>query len=334
MRPLGIPTIRDRVTQMACKLVIEPIFEADFCETSHGFRPGRSAHDAAEAVTYAMNTGHSQVVDADVSKCFEEIPHADLLKSVAKRICDGAILRLIKLWLKAPIIEEDENGTRRNVGGGKKSTRGVPQGGVISPLLSNIHLHRLDRYWWDNGLSWKLGARIVRYADDIVILCRESPEQAHEIRRHVLECIGLRLSEEKTREIDSWEKEFDFLGFSFQMRRSLRTGNAFALCTPSRRSIKRISQRLRAITARGRTPLSLEQVVADINLSLRGWVNYFRFKNCSRAMARVKRRAEERLRTHLRERYKIRRRITGYMRFPHRRLYELGLYPVPVKTSW
>jgi RNA-directed DNA polymerase len=144
-RPLGIPTIRDRVVQMATKIVIEPIFEADFVDHSYGFRPKRRQHDAVSAITYAMMTGHTQVIDADLSKYFDTIPHTKLLKTVAERISDKSILHLIKMWLKAPIIEEGKDGKRKTVGGGKKSRMGTPQGGVISPLLSNLYLHILDR---------------------------------------------------------------------------------------------------------------------------------------------------------------------------------------------
>ncbi len=167
-RHLGIPTIRDRVAQMAVKLVIEPIFEAEFCESSYGFRPKKSAHDAVEDVAYSMNKGYTEVIDADLSKYFDTIPHAKLLAVVAERISDGAILHLIKTWLKAPIMKVDKDGTKRNVGGGKGNRTGTPQGGVISPLLANLYLHLLDRIWERRQLQKRLGARIVRYADDSV----------------------------------------------------------------------------------------------------------------------------------------------------------------------
>jgi RNA-directed DNA polymerase len=164
-RPLGIPTIRDRVVQMAVKLVIEPIFEADFCSHSYGFRPGRSAHDAVDDIADALWAGHTQVIDADLSKYFDSIPHAKLLAVVAERIADGGILALIKQWLKAPVIGEDQGGRRTTVGGGRRSTRGTPQGGVISPLLANAYLHLLDRIWERHRLNDVLGAHLVRYAD-------------------------------------------------------------------------------------------------------------------------------------------------------------------------
>ena len=146
-RPLGIPTIRDRVAQMAMKLVIEPIFEADFCDTSYGFRPRKSAHDAVDDVRHTMNKGYTEVIDADLSKYFDTIPHSNLMATVAQRISDGAILRLIRMWLKAPVMEVDKDGTKRNIGGGKGNRKGTPQGGVVSPLLANLYLHLLDRIW-------------------------------------------------------------------------------------------------------------------------------------------------------------------------------------------
>lgn len=157
-RPLGMPTIRDRVAQMAVKLIIEPLFEADFCPNSYGFRPKKSAHDALDDIADALHQGYTNVIDADLSKYFDSIPHAKLLAVVAERIVDGAILRLIKLWLKAPVIGEDENGTRKHVGGGKANSRGTPQGGVISPLLANCYLHLLDRIWGRHQLRRKLQA--------------------------------------------------------------------------------------------------------------------------------------------------------------------------------
>jgi RNA-directed DNA polymerase len=186
-RPLGIPTIRDRVAQMAVKLIIEPIFEADFCPSSYGFRPKKSAHDAIDDIADALHQGYTNVIDADLSKYFDSIPHAKLLAVVAERIVDSAILHVIKLWLKAPVIGEDKDGTKKNVGGGKANSRGTPQGGVISPLLANCYLHLLDRIWDKHQLRRKLQARIVRYADDFVVLCRGKVDTPLTAVRHVLE---------------------------------------------------------------------------------------------------------------------------------------------------
>jgi group II intron reverse transcriptase/maturase len=167
-RPLGIPILQDRIVQMALKLVIEPIFEADFCDTSYGFRPKRSAHQAVDQISNALLHGHRYVIDADLSKYFDTIPHAKLLSVVAERISDGAILALIKQWLKAAVVEEDGNGKCRTTGGGKGNRKGTPQGGVASPLLANLYLHLLDRIWERHNLAKRLDARIVRYADDRV----------------------------------------------------------------------------------------------------------------------------------------------------------------------
>jgi len=224
-RPLGIPTIRDRVAQMAVKLVIEPIFEADFIGTSYGFRPRKSAHDAIEDITYALNCGYTEVIDADVSKYFDTIPHAKLMAVVAERLVDGAMLHIIQMWLKAPVMETDKDGTKRNIGGGKANTKGTPQGGVISPLLANLYLHLLDRVWHKKQLQSKLGARLVRYADDFVVLCRKGTGQPMAVICRVLERLGLGLNENKTRMVNARKEGFNFLGFELRMWRSRRTGN-------------------------------------------------------------------------------------------------------------
>ena len=334
-RPLGIPTIRDRVAQMAVKLVIEPIFEADFCESSYGFRPKRSAHDAVDDIAKTMYQGYTQVIDADLSKYFDTIPHANLMATVAERISDGGILHLIKMWLKAPVIEEDKNGKKRTVGGGKRNRKGTPQGGVISPLLANIYLHILDRIWERLKLKTKLGAHLVRYADDCVILCRNGVEQPMEMMQYVLKRLGLALNTEKTHIVDATQQSFDFLGFEIRIARSKRTGGKYANVQPSRKSIKTIKTRLTNMTRRELTWKPLEYVVGNVNKTLRGWVTYFHYRNCSKEMTKVKTHAEQRLRTHLRRRHKVRRMITGYGRFPDRSLYDrYGLYKVPTTAGW
>jgi RNA-directed DNA polymerase len=222
-RPLGIPTIRDRVVQQAFKLIVEPVFEADFCESSYGFRPKRSAHNAVDAISKALLTGHRQVIDADLSKYFDTIPHAKLLAVVAERICDKEVLALIKQWLKASVIEE-ENGKRRTIGGGKGNCVGTPQGGVISPLLANLYLHLLDRIWERRGLSHRYGAQLVRYADDFVILCKGRVDTPMQTVKMVLDKCGLMLNEKKTSVVNANVEGFDFLGFSFHMRKSRLSG--------------------------------------------------------------------------------------------------------------
>ncbi len=335
-RPLGIPTIRDRVAQMAVKLVIEPIFEADFCESSYGFRPKKSAHDAVDTVAYSMNTGYTSVIDADLSKYFDTIPHAKLMAVVAERICDGATLHLIQMWLKAPIMEVDKDGTKRNIGGGKGNRKGTPQGGVISSLLSNLYLHILDRIWEKGNLQQRLGARIVRYADDIVILCRRTKaDEAMAMLRYVLERLGLALNEAKTKKVNAYQEKFDFLGFTIWMATSRNTGNNYAHVQPSKKSLQNIKDRVTELTTRYRTANPLGQIVGEVNATVRGWVGYFHHRNCSTVMAKAKSHVEERLRTHLRKRHKIKIRGTGYVMFPNSFLYdECKLYKVPTTAGW
>jgi RNA-directed DNA polymerase len=334
-RPLGIPTIRDRVAQMAVKLVIEPVFEADFCATSYGFRPKKSAHDAVDDVTYALNTGHTEVIDADLSKYFESIPHANLMAVVAERICDGALLRLIRMWLKAPVVEMDKKGTKRNVGGGRDNRKGTPQGGVISPLLANLYLHLLDRIWERRQLQTRLGARIVRYADDIVILCRETSGKAMAVLRQILERLGLALNEAKTRIVNAFEGEFDFLGFTIRMGKGRKTGGYYPHVQPSKRSVQAIKDRITGLTKRDRTIMPLDWIVNEVNATVRGWVGYFHYRNCSQSLGQVRYHLEQRMMTQLRKRYKVRDRKAGYAKFPHRSLYETyGLYKVPLTAGW
>ena len=198
---------------MAVKLIIEPIFEADFCAHSYGFRPKKSAHDAVDNIANTLWAGYTQVIDADLSKYFDSIPHAKLMAVVAERIVDGGILHLIKQWLKAPIIGEDDNGVKRTVGGGKANRKGTPQGGVISPLLANGYLHILDRIWQRRCLKGNLSAHLVRYADDFVVMCRKDVEEPLKVVRHVLERLGLGLNEAKTHSVDATQASFNLPSF-------------------------------------------------------------------------------------------------------------------------
>ena len=333
-RPLGIPTIQDRIVQMAFKLVVEPIFEADFCEHSYGFRPQRSAHDAIDAIAEALFRGQTQVIDADLSKYFDTIPHAKLMAVVAERLVDGSVLGLIRQWLKAPVIEEDERG-KRHPQGGKGNRRGTPQGGVASPLLANLYLHLLDRIWERHDLERRLGARLVRYADDAVILCRYGTEKPMAMLTSVLERLDLKLNVQKTRVVDARAEGFDFLGFRIVWRTSRRSGKGYPHVEPSKRAEQRIKDRVKDLTARRRTPVALTDMIGEVNQALRGWSGYFHYRNCSTVLGRVKTHAEEWGRTQLRRRHKLQSRAQGYLRFPNAHLYDhVGLFKVPTTAGW
>jgi len=334
-RPLGIPTIRDRVAQMAVKLIIEPIFEADFCPNSYGFRPKKSAHDAVDEIAEALHQGYTHVIDADLSTYFDSIPHAKLLAVVAERIVDSAILHIIKRWLKAPVIGEDEDGTKKHVGGGKANSKGTPQGGVISPLLANCYLHLLDRIWDRHQLRRKLQAHIVRYADDFVVLCRGKADAPLATVRHVLDRLDLTLNESKTRIVDARQESFTFLGFEIRVSKSWKSGKSYPHVCPAPKSLAKIKARIKQQTEGRLTPVPLDDIIRNMNASLRGWVGYFHYRNSSKVLDKVKTQAEERLRTHLMRRHKVKDRGTALKRFPRQTLYtRYGLYKVPTMAGW
>lgn len=333
-RPLGIPTIRDRVVQMAVKLVIEPIFEADFCECSYGFRPKRSAHDAVDDVADALHKGYSLVIDADLSKYFDTIPHAKLMAVVAERIVDGRILHLIKQWLKSPVVEKGKDG-KDHISGGKGNRRGTPQGGVISPLLANLYLHLLDRIWERHNLERRYAARLVRYADDMVVLCARDTDKPLSMLKHVLERLGLTLNEAKTNIVNAWDTSFDFLGFEIWRQRSMLSGKVYPHVQPGKKAAARIKAQTTDLTRRALTPMPLSMLMERLNQTLRGWTGYFHYRNSTKVLNMVKWHAEERLRTHMRKRHKIKFRAGGYERFPSRVLYErYGLFKVPTTAPW
>lgn len=332
-RPLGIPTIKDRVVQMAAKLVVEPIFEADFSDSSYGYRPKRHAHQAVDAITEAMRHGHTQVIDCDLSKYFDTIPHDKLMRTIAERISDGAVLGLIKQWLKAPIIEECQG--KRKVGGGQSSRKGTPQGGVISPLLANIYLNLLDRVWQRQEIEKRHGARLVRYADDIVVLCRGDTAKPLSIMKRVLRRLDLTLSSEKSAVIDTRKGRFRFLGFSIGLIRSEHTGRWFPYVEPCKKAISSMKAKLKWITRRQMTFVPITDIVKIESDILRGWGNYFRYGNCFRQLRKVRLFAEQRLRLHLCSRHKVKHKESGYNRFPRKELYgKYGLYKLDIKPKW
>jgi RNA-directed DNA polymerase len=302
-RPLGIPTIRDRVVQTAAKLVLEPIFEADFDDAAYGYRPGKTALAAVAQVHRAVQTGHTEVVDADLSQYFETIPHAELMKCLARRISDGRMLRLLKLWLKVPVEETDARGGRRRTGG-KKATRGTPQGGVISPLLANIYMHRFIKAFRRHGIAERYGAVLVNYADDFVILCRR---QAHEVRGIVsrwMTRIGLALNEAKTVVRHAWREPFDFLGYTFAPMYSPKNGHRYLGACPSKKSVRRLKANVRARLRPGNQD-PRDEVVRRLNRVIRGWAGYFAYGTLTKVRHGLDHYIYERVRDFLRRRHKI-----------------------------
>jgi RNA-directed DNA polymerase len=274
-RPLGIPTIRDRVVQTAAKLVLEPIFEADFEDSAYGYRPKRSAQDAVQEVHEALCDGYTDVVDADLSKYFDTIPHAELLQSVARRVVDRHVLHLLKMWLKTPVEERDERGGRRMTGG-KRSTRGTPQGGVVSPLLANIYMHRFLRAWRDRGKGEQYQARVINYADDFVILSRGHAAEALTWTRWAVTHLGLTLNETKTCLRNAQRESFDFLGYTFGQDRYRKTGQTYLAAKPSKKSVQRLKAKVRARLRPGNQGTWAE-VRDGVNRVLRGWAAYFSY---------------------------------------------------------
>src|SRR6266545_4164310 len=238
-RPLGIPTIRDRVVQTAAKLVLEPIFEADLDPNAYGYRPKRSAQDAIRKVHQLLCSGYTDVVDADLSKYFDTIPHCELMQCVARRIVDRDVLRLIKMWLKVPVEEKDDQGNRRMTGG-KQNTRGTPQGGVISPMLANLYMNRFLKYWRITGKRDAFQGQVVTYADDFVILSRGCARQALDWTRQVMTRIGLTLNEAKTSIRQARQEQFDFLGYTFGPYRYRKDGHWYLGTGPSKKSVSRV----------------------------------------------------------------------------------------------
>ena len=279
-RPLGIPTVRDRTVQGAAKLVLEPIFEADFTDNAHGYRPGHSAGQAVREVHEALKSGTTDVVDADVTKFFDTIPHSELMRSVARRVSDGRMLHLIKMWLEAPIEETNDRGQkqRRDSGG-----KGTPQGGVLSPLLANIYMRRFLKAWEQGGYEQKLSARIVNYADDFVVLCRGTARQALSVARGILSRIGLTLNEAKTRTCNAWQDTFDFLGYTFGATPSQFGGQPYLAVRPSKKSIARLKDAIRERTGPATLWQPPEYLIGTLNALLRGWGQYFSYGTIGRA---------------------------------------------------
>ena len=316
-RPLGIPTIRDRVVQTAAKLVLEPVFEADFDPEAYGYRPGRSAVDAVRRVHGYLKNGYTDVVDADLSKYFDTIPHDELVQCVARRISDKHVLALVKMWLKTPVEENTGTGGRRFTGG-KGSKRGTPQGGVISPLLANIYMNRFLKYWRQNGLGQRLRAHVVVYADDLVILTRRHAGEAHAVLKDVMTRIGLGVNETKTKLREATAERFDFLGYTFGPYWDRRTGKRYLGAGPSAKSRQRLKAKVHALTVPGNM-LPWPAVCDRLNSLLAGWQAYFGYGTLSRTYKDVDWYVANRVRHFLRRRHKVRSR--GSRQFSTERVF-------------
>ena len=320
-RPLGIPTIRDRVAQTAAKLVLEPIFEADFEDCAHGYRPGRSAQDAVQEVHRAICRGHTDVVDADLSAYFDSIPHGALMEEVQRRVTDVHMLRLIRAWLKVPVEDRDERGRPRRSGGTHQ--RGTPQGGVISPLLANIYMHRFLRAWREGGKGMELGAQIVNYADDFVILSRGRAAEALAWTKTTMARLGLSLNESKTRICDPWRETFDFLGYTFGREHFRKDGHTYLAAQPSKKAVQRLKTHVRDVLRQGIvTPWP--EVRDRLNRKLRGWSAYFRYGTRTLAYRAVDDYVQTAVRNFLQRRHKVPGR--GTRSYPDARIFgELGV---------
>jgi RNA-directed DNA polymerase len=316
-RPLGIPTVRDRVAQTAAELVLSPIFEADFTDEMYGYRRRRSAQQAVTAVHEALHAGYTDVVDADLSKYFDTIPHTDLLKSVARRVSDGAMLHLLRLWLKVPVEERDVNGRGRRTGG-RRHGMGTPQGGVISPLLANVYMHRFLRAWQERGIDRRLKAKVVSYADDFVILCQGTAAEAFAIMHRWMRALKLTVNEQKTRLCDATEEPFDFLGYTFGPMVHRPTGRTYLAAQPSRKATTRLRDRVRGILRPG-NQAPWPEVVRQVNRVVSGWQRYFSYGTVSRAYWGLDKFLLHRARIFLARRHKLPRR--GTRRFTAERVF-------------
>jgi RNA-directed DNA polymerase len=330
-RPLGVPTIRDRTVETAAVVVLEPIFEADLQPEQYAYRRDRSALDAIMHVHKLVNTGYREIVDADLSGYFDSIPHAELLKSVARRVVDGAMLHLIKMWLQAPVEETDEHGRKHRSTRNRDEGRGTPQGAPISPLLSNLYMRRFVLGWKQLGHEKRFKAYVVNYADDLVICCRSSAEEALVTMRVVMAKLKLTVNETKTRVCKLPGERFDFLGYTFGRCYSPKTGRAYLGTVPSKKRVIRICETISSETGRDKTLLDSESVVGKLNRMMIGWANYFCLGPVSKAYRAVERHARKRLRQWLCAKHKVSWPAT--QQFPEADLHDvLGLVRLTART--
>jgi len=303
-RPLGIPTVKDRVVQMATLLILEPIFEADFLDSSYGFRAGKSAHDALAAIRRNLEEGYREVYDADLEGYFDSIPHDKMMACLKMRIADRSVLKMIRMWLKSPVVERTEGGGTKTEG---KNQKGTPQGGVISPLLANVYLHWFDKvFHFRSGPAQWAKARLVRYADDFVVMARYQSHRLSEyIEFKIEDWMGLKINREKTRVVKMKEEgaSLDFLGYTFQYRDDLYGRNRRYLdVTPSQKAMKREREGLHRMTDASASFKPLPEFVAELNRHLVGWANYFSFGYPRMAKREINWYVRRRLGQHLRRR--------------------------------
>jgi len=296
-RPLGIPTIRDRVVQTAALVILEPIFDLDLQDEQHAYRPGRSAQDAIGQIATLLRSGHTEVIDADLSGYFDSIPHAELMKSVARRVIDRHLLHLMKMWLVAPVEETDERGNICRTTRNKDERRGTPQGAPISPLLSNLYMRRFVLGWKVLGYEKRYSAKIVNYADDFVILCpRGRAMDAMAAMRDMMNRLKLEVNDRKTRLARLPDETFDFLGYTFGRLYSWRTGHSYYGCCPSLKAMKRLRGRIHEETTRKWLWKTEEEIVTVTNRVLTGWANYFSVGTVRRAYSSMDHYVFQRLR--------------------------------------
>ena len=319
-RPLGIPCLRDRVAQTSAMLVLEPIFEADLQPEQYAYRPGRSAKDAVQRIHGLLYRGHHEVVDADLSNYFGEIPHAELMKSVARRVSDGRMLGLIKAWLEMPVVEEDGEGGTRRTNRARKERKGTPQGAPISPLLSNIYMRRFILGWKALGHARRFGAEIVNYADDFCVLGKARAAEMLTAVNRLMGRLKLPINAEKTRCLRCPKESFEFLGYRIGWNYRPRGGSRYIGTRPSGSSVQSICRRISEQTDRSRGWLEAEEVVGRLNRMMTGWANYFNLGQVSPAYRAVDQHAVRRLRQWFCQKHKV--RAGRYVRFSDKRLRE------------